>query len=446
MPLLQYFSDWLPIKPAFYTAWLDRVSVRTEDDKANFHPAIREFKRLIERDPTLFMLFTSMFDEIPTYPPYHYDPAGDPQIRDHLEMLKVLDRVIQRAPPWSDQAWSLGIPGVPINTALKWPMATVSGRAVFLEPRVNVMFKKLLDVWAQHLSSPASLGVLNDQPDGWLSPNALSAMTKKANIDNVEGITFADIYICDPTRSFWGFKSWDDFFTRKFKDGLRPVAEPSNDTIIVNPCECVPYRVQSNVSKRDKFWVKAQPYSIDDILGFDSLGSRFVGGSIYQAFLGPLIYHRWHSPVTGMVKKTYKIPGTYYSQKASASFLGEPDPLAPTQSQAYETAVATRAVIAIQADNPDIGMVIVLPVGMSEVSSCEVTVSANQRVTKGQEIGMFHYGGSTVCLIFEKGVVVEWEKRCLPPYPEDQPSIGISRKIASVSLPRIAEIEDRSKQ
>jgi len=44
---------------------------------------------------------------------------------------------------------------------------------------------------------------------------------------------------------------------------------------------------------------------------------------------------------------------------------------------------------------------------MSEVSSCDVTVKEGERVKKGQEIGMFHFGGSTFCLLFRKGVEVK---------------------------------------
>ena len=37
---------------------------------------------------------------------------------------------------------------------------------------------------------------------------------------------------------------------------------------------------------------------------------------------------------------------------------------------------------------------------MAEVSSCEITVKVGDKVKKGQELGMFHFGGSTHCLIF----------------------------------------------
>lgn len=41
---------------------------------------------------------------------------------------------------------------------------------------------------------------------------------------------------------------------------------------------------------------------------------------------------------------------------------------------------------------------------MAEVSSCEFTVKEGDEITKGQEVGMFHYGGSSHCLVFQPGV------------------------------------------
>ncbi|KAL6163232.1 hypothetical protein ACJQWK_10824 [Exserohilum turcicum] len=44
---------------------------------------------------------------------------------------------------------------------------------------------------------------------------------------------------------------------------------------------------------------------------------------------------------------------------------------------------------------------------MTEVSTCDITVKEGDRVRKGEEIGMFHFGGSTHCLIFRKEVKLE---------------------------------------
>jgi len=40
-----------------------------------------------------------------------------------------------------------------------------------------------------------------------------------------------------PTTDPWGFTSWNDFFTRRFRAGQRPVAAPDDDTIIVSAWE-----------------------------------------------------------------------------------------------------------------------------------------------------------------------------------------------------------------
>lgn len=46
---------------------------------------------------------------------------------------------------------------------------------------------------------------------------------------------------------------------------------------------------------------------------------------------------------------------------------------------------------------------------MAEVSSCEITVQAGDRVQKGDPLGMFHFGGSTHCLLFRPGVRLEFD-------------------------------------
>jgi phosphatidylserine decarboxylase len=54
-------------------------------------------------------------------------------------------------------------------------------------------------------------------------------------------------------------------------------------------------------------------------------------------------------------------------------------------------------------------------IGMAEVSSCEFTVQAGSQIKKGQQIGMFHFGGSSHCMVFRPGVNVKF----LPPQPWD---------------------------
>ena len=186
---------------------------------------------------------------------------------------------------------------------------------------------------------------------------------------------------------------------------MRPVSAPDDDRVIVNACESAPYRTACNVHAHARFWIKDQPYSLLHMLAGDSLAPQFVGGTVYQAFLSALSYHRWHSPVSGRVVKAYVQPGTYYAETLAEGL----DPAGPNDSQAYITEVATRAMIFIQADNPDIGLMCFMPVGMAEVSTCAITVYEGQHVKKGDQLGMFHFGGSTHCLIFRPGVKLTFD-------------------------------------
>lgn len=200
-----------------------------------------------------------------------------------------------------------------------------------------------------------------------------------------------------------------DFFTRRVKDSARPVASPDDDNIVVNACESKVFNIGQDAKLRDKFWIKGQPYSVVDMLGNDPLARQFDGATVYQAFLSALSYHRWHAPVSGKVKRCFVRDGTYFSEplfESMAKGSGEINTQGIAIAQGYLAALATRAVIFLEADNPAIGLMAFIGVGMDEVSTCEITVKEGQRLRKGDEIGMFHFGGSSHCLLFRKEVKV----------------------------------------
>ena len=169
-----------------------------------------------------------------------------------------------------------------------------------------------------------------DPHTGWLGADAMSQMPD-----------FQDLYKCNPIKPHWGFKSWDDFFTRELRDDVRPIASPDDDSVICNACESGPYRIERNVKRRSRFWLKSQNYSIIFMLANDPLADQFVDGTVYQAFLSALLYHRWHCPVNGKIVKSYIVPGSYYSETQSEGF----DITGQNESQGYITEVATRALI-----------------------------------------------------------------------------------------------------
>ncbi|KMU92262.1 phosphatidylserine decarboxylase [Coccidioides immitis H538.4] len=139
---------------------------------------------------------------------------------------------------------------------------------------------------------------------------------------------------------------------------------------------------------------------------------RFVGGAVYQAFLSADSYHCWHSPVTGKVVHKDLIDGTYFAETKFVGFGGSsgPDPSGPDLSQRFITNVAARGVLIIDTGvtgGANIGLVAFVPVGISEVSTCEwfSNTDVDETVKKGDIIGAFHHGGSTHCLVFERDAV-----------------------------------------
>ncbi len=363
-----------------------------KDENQHLMPIIQEFKELIENDPKLYMLFTEMFKQIPDQSQYQVDPSGNPQIRDYKHMLRMLNCILTNAPEFNNTIMA----GTPINAMLAWPMGTPAGTEAFLDTRVNKQLKKILKQWEVFLDSPDSRYVLTNKPGGWFSEDAMKVMP-----------TFTQDFICNPDEPYYGFSSWDDFFTRQFREGKRPVASPNNDAVIANPCESAPYRLAKDVKLRDTFWIKGQPYSLYHMLGGDPLTEQFVGGTFYQAFLSAFNYHRWNSPVSGVVVKTKLLDGSYYA----AALVDGLDPETQDNCQAYLAQVAARGMMFIQADNPDIGLIGLLFVGMGDVSSNEITVYEGQRIEKGDQLGMFHFGGSTFVLMLRPGVNVEFDLR-----------------------------------
>ena len=216
-------------------AWVKKIykEAQTEENQ-HLLPPVQSLKDLIESDRYIWNLFQMMFDEIPVK---DVDtPAGTPQIRDYHQLLLVLNRIIQRAPEFN----KTGLVGTPINAVLDYPMGTKAGYVLFNNPKVNKIFKSILDYWGHYLQSDASAYVLNTTDKGWLNPYALSEMAKEA-----DGNNFMDLFECrnDKVDEKLGFRSWDDFFTRVFKPGVRPVIDEDDQDVIANACESAPFRI-----------------------------------------------------------------------------------------------------------------------------------------------------------------------------------------------------------
>lgn len=369
-------------------------------------PPVQELSDLVHTDPILRMYFTQAIDQaIAAGYELHYTNI--------TELMVLINALMTYAPPFDTSE----LVGCPLNALLDWPMCMPAGYALFRSTELNAKLKAVLQYWSRFLNGPDSRDFLNTTaPTGWFCDEAIS-------------YTNMQEFIYDESQPYWGYSSWNDFFTREFKPDARPVADPDNNKVIVSACEATPYNIEQNVQLSDTFWIKAQPYSLADIFTADQvdLAKNFVGGDVYQAFLSAYNYHRWHAPVSGRIVSAYLVDGTYYSDVESEGL----DPAGPNDSQGYITEVAARAVIVIECDDTSLGKVACVFVGMAEISSCILEITEGQHVSKGDEIGYFQYGGSTHCLIFEPGVIQSFVPQ--PPFNFDSQPIKINSQLATAN-------------
>ena len=356
-------------------------------------------------------------------------------------MLYALDDIIVKPPEFEIVVGKDGIPvgepvGVPIYLLLDILSNTAAAYDLFRLPAFNEAMRALLNFWGEYLSNPksGSNSSLNTNPKGWFSEAGLKKLSEQDRMpDGVDG--FLKTYVSpgsDPAQGF-GYKSWDEFFVREFKEHARPLDIPDDPeiaaTVIHSACESTVLRISTRVKEDDQFWLKGQPYSLYDMLD-DNPGptgekraKEFINGTVYQAFLSPQDYHRWHAPVDGEIVDGYILDGSYYAVLPDAGAeIGDPD-LVPgdprgalIRSQPFLTLSATRAIIFIKADNTDIGLMCFVGIGMCEVSGCELSekVKNKEKVKVGDELGMFHFGGSSHVLIFNNKSAITFADNVIP--------------------------------
>ncbi|KAF7358945.1 Phosphatidylserine decarboxylase [Mycena sanguinolenta] len=358
---------------------------------------IEELKNFIESDSQMYMMFKKMFIDENGVPIAPYVP-------DYETMLLIINKWLQESPTY------LEIDNSP-TLILTHAMNTHAGFCTFLDKELNRYLKRLFDRWGVYLTTPASANVLTANKGGWFSPPALAAM-----MQHFPGLTFEKVFVSDSTAKHYGFTCWDDFFTRKLRPDVRTVEEPGNPDLISAACESQCYNVTTNVKERDAFWLKGQTYSLRDMLANDEFVPQFVGGTVYQGYLRVTGYHRWHAPATGVVKKIVPVAGAYFCQ--SPAMIDSPIDLdAPFDTRPifnslpFFAMVNARMLMFIEADDPRIGLYCFIAIGMQEISTAEPTVKEGQRVKRGEEIGTFHFGGSTDVLVLRPQTKVEFFKK-----------------------------------
>ncbi|EDR16170.1 uncharacterized protein LACBIDRAFT_192443 [Laccaria bicolor S238N-H82] len=438
------YGGWIPSDDRVYRHFHTRLADSARKKRGTFvqhNPAVQALADAINKPgpggqtPSLMR---TLFDNIFLQAAKEYNFV---KIKSFDELLYALDHVIVKPPEFEvvkdDNGNPVGEPvGVPIYLLLDIPSNTAAAYDLFRLPAFNKAMKTLLDYWGAYLSNPASgsNSSLNTGEKGWFSPAGMAKLSSQGRIPPGPN-GFVQTYVSpndDPDKGF-GYESWDAFFVREFQKGARPYYIPDNPklaaTLIHSACESTVLRIETRVKLHDQFWLKGQPYSLYNILDANpgpsgvKRAEKFTKGTIYQAFLSPQDFHRWHAPVDGKIVDGYVLDGSYYAVIPDAGAdIGDPD-LVPgdprgglIRSQPFLTLSATRAVIFIEADNPLIGLICFVGLGMCEVSTCEISqkVKNKERVKVGDELGMFHFGGSSHVLIFNNNAAITFADNVEP--------------------------------
>ena len=146
-----------------------------------------------------------------------------------------------------------------------------------------------------------------------------------------------------------------------------------------------------------RYWIKGFGFSLSRLLNSDDNAKIFDGGSINIARLAPQDYHRWHAPISGTVKSIYDIPGTYYTV----------NPQAITEPGTLDVFCENRRSVMMVERSPTKSPVAIIAVGAMLVGSMKYNpgIQVGSEIRRGQCLGAFYYGGSTVIVLYPKGEV-----------------------------------------
>lgn len=242
------------------------------------------------------------------------------------------------------------------DKVLSFLYLTVAGR---------VLVRPLITPWVSK-----TIGKFMDTP---ISKGLISSFVKKNNIDLSE-------YDNDD------FDSYNDFFTRKIKEGRRLIDyEPKH---LIAPCDAK--LSVYPITKDSYFKIKHTVYSMRSLLRSEKLAKFYENGTIMIFRLTVDDYHRFCYMDDGRKTRNYHIPGVFHTV----------NPISNDVYPIYKE--NTREFSLLKSKN--FGSVLMMEVGAMLVGKI-VNYHQEASVKRGQEKGTFEFGGSTVILCFQDKMV-----------------------------------------
>ena len=176
------------------------------------------------------------------------------------------------------------------------------------------------------------------------------------------------------------------FFTRKIKAEQRPINEQKNILISPSDGKVTAYPI----TQKGRFWIKHTQYTAAQLLKDERLAERYMGGWIYVIRLTVDDYHRYCYVADGRKSRQRKIRGVLHTVNPVAN---DYYPIYKMNSREY-CLLKTK----------ELGTILLMEVGALMVGKINNHEEDSAQVKRGDEKGMFEFGGSTIVVMTEPGM------------------------------------------
>lgn len=242
----------------------------------------------------------------------------------------------------------------------------------------------------KHLVSRA-VGKLAEAQAGALTTTLIKAFIKQYQIDMTEA----------QYEEASHYKSFNEFFTRPLKDGLRPIAMEEN--IIAHPVDGKISQL-GDIQDDRLIQAKGHDFSLQTLLGGEEqTAAPFQGGKFATIYLAPKDYHRIHMPVDGTLKQMIYVPGDLFSVNPLTA-QNVPNLFARNERVVaiFDTEIGPLAMVlvgaTIVASIETIWSGTVTPPAGKKVFSWDYPTEGENKISlkKGDEMGRFKLGSTVI--------------------------------------------------
>lgn len=209
------------------------------------------------------------------------------------------------------------------------------------------------------------------------------------------------------------YLSFNDFFIRNLKPGCRPLEKSD----IISPVDGFVSEL-GHINKGQILQAKKCWYQVEELLAHDTeINNRFNEGSFATLYLSPKDYHRVHMPLNATLKSMIYIPGQLFSvQPATVRVIPRLFSRNERLVNLFETEKGLMAMVLV-------GATIVGAIGNHWEGEMQRSNkkkrfeypenSVQTQIQRGEEMGYFKLG-STVILLFENKIKMQWEESLHP--------------------------------